>query len=53
MTKVTIFKGNLNSEEFKAVAKALWEENNPVVEYRVTVTTRIKFDGNVKRDNDE
>jgi len=53
MGKETIFKGNLKSKEFKNLAKALWEENNPKVEYKVTVTTRIKFDGNVKRDNDE
>ena len=52
MTKETIFKGNLKSKEFKQLAKALWEEENPKVEYKVTVTSRIPIDGNVKRDGE-
>jgi len=52
MTKETIFKGNLKSKEFKQLAKALWEKKNPKVEYRVTVTTRIAFDGNIKREEE-
>jgi len=53
MSKETIFKGNLKSEEFKRLAQALWEEKNPKVEYKVTVTSRVPIDGNVKRDFDE
>jgi hypothetical protein len=49
-SKETIFKGNLKSKEFKQLAKALWEEKNPKVEYKVTVTTRIAYDGNVKEE---
>ena len=52
MTKETIFKGNLKSKEFKQLAKALWEEKNPKVEYKVTVTTRVPYDGNVKREEE-
>lgn len=51
MIKETIFKGNLKSKEFKQLAKALWGEKNPKVEYKVTVTTRIAYDGNIERDD--
>jgi len=50
MNKETIFNGNLKSEEFKILAKALWEKDNPKVKYNVTVTCIIPYDGNIESD---
>lgn len=48
--EVTIFNGNIKSKEFEKLAKSIREEKNPKVEYHVTVTTRIPYDGNVRRE---
>jgi hypothetical protein len=49
-SKDTIYNGNMKSKEFEQLAKSIREEKNPKVEYHVTVTTRIPYNGNVERE---